>query len=1191
MKCSRCQHDNEAGAKFCEECALPMAPTCANCGRQLSATAKFCPDCAHPTGLAPTTASTERFGSPQSYTPKHLAEKILTSKSALEGERKQVTVLFVDIVDSTQLAQRLGPEGMHEVLDRALRLMAEAVHRYDGTVNQFLGDGLMALFGAPVALEDHALRAVQTALAIQETIGGLAQDLRRERDVDIRVRIGLNTGLVVVGKIGDDLRMDYTAIGDTTNLAARVMALAEAGTILAAGPTHRLVEGQARSEALGPVSVKGISEPVSMHRITGRRRRSRLEISAERGLAQLVGRDRELGVLRDALARAVEGRGQVVGIVGEPGVGKSRLVYEFRQSLADDRVTWLAGHCLAYGQSTPYLPIVEILRSNFQVEEGDNLLQIDEKLRGGLRQLDPALEEILPHLRELVLSQPDEALKTLDPKTRRQKAFEAIRALTVAGSQRAPLVLVIEDLHWIDRTSEDYLAFLVESLAGLRAVIITTHRPGYAVRWADKTYCTQVALDVLGEPETAAIVRALFDTDDVPAELVRLVHEKAEGNPLFVEEIARSLVERGVAVRRNGGMVWAREVPVDFPETAQDIIRARIDRLDEPVKRTAQTAAVIGRQFGMRLLGAVADTRALIQEVLDVLRHAELIHETRVFPELEYIFKHAIIQDVAYQSILERRRKELHRAIGQAIEELYADRLTEHYEVLAHHYARSDDRAKAVEYLTKAGDKAAAVYANREAFELYGQALTLVPEGDVRQRAVISHKAGLIAFAAGELDRGLPHAQASLKLFEALGDKVNIVRTHRDLAGLYGSGAWDGAREDRALSHIEAAAALVKDDPDDVEKGLTYQRGAHLYLHRGEPATARGWAERAAEVFARLNVPMGTAFGTAVAYLGLIDEGVGYNQQNWDTVSKGRNPMIMAILGHELTLTLALARDPRRSVEWGERIYATLTETMKNPAPFFEANILRPLTFAHVLCGEQTKAAALSERVERIHTRTLLGCVWEDGMCIGLRHFRDGDWNRARAALEEALRELGARNQVGAISGCSFALGNLEMALGRYREAEDLLQRSLAICRNGGNILFQLWVLPSLAELYVETGRLNEARRCVEDAAALMASDRNWYGLPGGVDLARALVAASERKWKEAEQEFENAVAINRRYELPFDEAKALATWGRMSLLRAASGDRERARERLGAALETFQRVGAVREVEKVRAALEPLRA
>jgi class 3 adenylate cyclase len=268
---------------------------------------------------------------PGSYTPKHLAERILTFKSALEGERKQVTVLFCDVVGSTRLAERLGAEAMHEVMDRALRLMAESVHRYEGTVNQFLGDGLMALFGAPAALEDHALRAVQAALAIQDAIGELSQDLQRERDVDIRVRIGLNTGLVVVGKIGDDLRMDYTAIGDTTNLAARVMALAEAGTILAAGATHRLVDGHVRSEVLGPVSVKGISEPVTVYRITGQRRRSRLEISAERGLARLVGRERELGVVRDALVRALEGRGQVVGIVGEPGAGKSRLVYEFRQ--------------------------------------------------------------------------------------------------------------------------------------------------------------------------------------------------------------------------------------------------------------------------------------------------------------------------------------------------------------------------------------------------------------------------------------------------------------------------------------------------------------------------------------------------------------------------------------------------------------------------------------------------------------------------------------------------------------------------------------------------------------------------------------------------------------------------------------------------------------------------------------------
>ena len=368
MKCLRCQHENRPAAKFCEECAAPLVRTCANCGATLSPTAKFCSECAHSVA-APAPSAASRFGRTEAYTPRHLADKILTSKAALEGERKQVTVLFCDIVDSSRLAERLDPEAMHEVMDRALRLMAEAVHRYEGTVNQFLGDGLMALFGAPVALEDHAFRGVQAALAIQETLSGYSEQLKRDRGVELDLRLGLNTGLVVVGRIGDDLRMDYTAVGDTTHLASRVQGVAEPGTILITEATHRLVEGYVRTEGLGPVAVKGRNDPIRLYRVMGRRRgRTRLDMRVDRGLTELVGRERHLAMLHECLARVRAGRGRVVGIVGEPGAGKSRLLYELRKSLEGERVTWLEGHCVAYGQTTPYLPILGMLRTNFQIE-------------------------------------------------------------------------------------------------------------------------------------------------------------------------------------------------------------------------------------------------------------------------------------------------------------------------------------------------------------------------------------------------------------------------------------------------------------------------------------------------------------------------------------------------------------------------------------------------------------------------------------------------------------------------------------------------------------------------------------------------------------------------------------------------------------------------------------------------------
>jgi predicted ATPase/class 3 adenylate cyclase len=717
------------------------------------------------------------------YTPRHLMERVLTTRSALEGERKQVTVLFGDIADSSALAQQLDPEVMYRLLDQVLRLMAEAVHRYEGTVNQYLGDGLMALFGAPVALEDHAFRAVQAALTIQETIRGYSAQVHRDHGLEVRLRLGLNTGLVVVGRIGDDLRMDYTAVGNTTHLASRMQTLADPGTILLTEATHSLVKDYVHSEALRTVQVRGQRQPVQVYKVTGRRRwRSRLEISAERGLTQLTGRQRELALLHDCLRRAEGGHAQVVGIVGEAGLGKSRLLYEFHASVAAGRVYWLEGHCGARGQTTPYGLLLEILRMHFQIEEEDNPLQLQEKLRQGVRRLDGGLEDTLPFLEALfALPGADAALRHLEPRTRRQQTFEAIRALGFAGSQYRPHVLVCENLHWIDRSSEDCLAFLIEHLADQPVCVITTNRPGYTAPWADKTYYTPMALNLFTEGETEAMVAALLGSHDLPPNLLRLIQEKAGGNPLFIEEVTYALVERGALIRHHNSVQWTGDAEVEFSATIQDIIRARLDRLQEPVKRTVQTAAVIGREFGLHLLTRLSDTAAAVRHHLETLKQVEFIHEKRLFPELEYRFKHAVIQDVAYDSLLVQRRRELHGAIGQAIEALYADRLEEQATILAYHYARSVHQDKAIVYALRAGDQAMRLHARAEATTYYEQALTMaraLPALPEAQRAQIDAalKLATVGATREDFERDRQNLEQACVLAEALGDELRLAQ-------------------------------------------------------------------------------------------------------------------------------------------------------------------------------------------------------------------------------------------------------------------------------------------------------------------------------------------------------------------------------------------------------------------------------
>jgi class 3 adenylate cyclase/tetratricopeptide (TPR) repeat protein len=830
-----------------------------------------------------------------------LTDRVLTLRSALEGERKQVTVLFVDIVDSSQLAERLDLEVVHELMDRVLRLMAEAVHRYQGTVNQFLGDGLMALFGAPIALEDHAVRAAQAALAIQETVEAYSRKFAEEHGMTVRLRQGLNSGPVVVGKIGDDLRMDYTAIGDTTNLADRMQELAEPGTILMTEATHRLVAGYVRSEPLGSITLKGRREALSVFRLTGRRRRrTRLEVSVEAGLTDLVDRTRELMVLRESFARAKEGHGQVVALVGEPGVGKSRLLHEFRRSLEDERFIWLEGHCVAYGQATPYLPVLDMCRANFQIEDGDSTLQIEAKLRQSIHRIDPELERVLPYLFELFGLTGAGELAHLDPKERRRQTFEAVRALTLAGGHRRVQVFVFEDLQWIDQTSEAYLDFVVERLSVTPALLLTTHRPGATIPWADKAYFTRLDLELFGEEEMRALVGHLLGGGPAPPEVIRIIHEKAEGNPLFVEEITKSLRERGVLVERAGEHIWSPHGSVSVPGTIKDIVNARLDHLQEPVKRTLQLAAVIGRQFGADLLTQVAEHEHDVPHHLEILKGLELIRETRAFPVPEYAFKHALIQDVAYESLLGARRQELHQAVGQAIERLYADRLDEQASLLAHHYSRSTHPDRMIDWALLAGDRAARLYANAEATLYYEQALAtararLGPEARAAEIDAVVRLAAVGATHREVIERDRVNLARAQTLAEEVGDAT------RQAQVLYWLGRVDyvRGRPATAIDYARQSLDIAERLEDDRLAALPVNLMGRIYWQQSDFTEAAQLLGRSAEQMHQLgnkteeSTAAGFA-GVALAYLGDFERALEYVTRGVEVAVAIQNPFAEA---------------------------------------------------------------------------------------------------------------------------------------------------------------------------------------------------------------------------------------------------------------------------------------------------------
>jgi class 3 adenylate cyclase len=619
-------------------------------------------------------------------------------------------VLFADLKGSTELIRDLDPEQAQALLDPALHAMMEAVHRYEGTVNQVLGDGIMALFGAPLAHEDHAVRACYAALAMQDTMQRYAEEVRRTQGLLVQMRVGLNSGDVVVRAIGNDLHMDYSAVGQTTHLAARMEQLAASGRILLTAATLRLAEGLVQVTALGPVPVKGLVEPVEVYELAGASViRQRLQASAGRGLTRFVGRQPELTTLQQTLAHAGLGRGQVVAIVGEAGVGKSRLVYEFVH--AHDMQGWrvLESASVSYGKATPYFPIIDLLWRYCAVDHRDDTRTVRAKVTGQVLTLDAALQDTIPALLALLEALPEDSpFRTLDPPQRRQRTLEALKRVLLRESQVQPLVLVFEDLHWIDAETQALLNSLVESLPTARMLLLVNYRPDYQHAWGSKTYYSQLRLDPLAPESAEALLQALLGDDPSLVPLTPVLIARTEGNPFFLEESVRTLVETQVLVGERGAYRLAQTLPsIQVPATVQAVLAARIDRLPPAEKHLLQAAAVIGKDVPAALLQATAAVPwEAVQRSLAHLQAAEFLYETRLFPELEYTFKHALTQEVAYNAVLLERRRGVHERAAQALEGLFAERLSEHYNALAHHYSRSGNTAKAVDYLHRAGQQA-----------------------------------------------------------------------------------------------------------------------------------------------------------------------------------------------------------------------------------------------------------------------------------------------------------------------------------------------------------------------------------------------------------------------------------------------------------------------------------------------------
>jgi class 3 adenylate cyclase len=1046
MICPACGHENRPAAKFCDECGAEI--------QGLGVSGKS--ETLTPNPLTP---------SPRSYTPKHLADKILQSKCALEGERKQVTVLFADVKGSMELEEQLDPEEWSQIMNRFFTLLADGVERFEGFVDKFTGDGIMALFGAPITHEDHAQRACWAGLHLQESLRAYADELRRTRGLNFSVRMGLNSGDVVVGQIGDDLRMDYTAQGHTVGLAQRTEQLAEAGRAYLTEHTAALVGDYFRLRDLGAFTLKGVRHPVHIHELEGAGPlRTRFDVARARGFSRFVGRADEMAAVEAAMARAFEGQGRAIGVVGEPGVGKSRLCHEVTERARAQGVRVHTAHCVAHGQMVPFLPVLELMRDFFGLTEQDGGEAARRKIAGTLLLLDQALRDALPLFFDFLgVADPADPPLRMEPEARQRGLFAIVKQIGQARSRREPSLLLLEDLHWIDGGSAPFVETLVDAVATTRTLLLVTFRPEYHAGWMQKSQYLQLPLLPLGAEASGELLHELLGSDPSVRALAERIRERTAGNPFFAEEIVQALADAGSLDGSKGA--YRLRTPVEtlvLPASVQVVLGARIDRLPEREKHVLQTAAVIGKEFGEPVLRRVEGLpEAELAAALRALADADLVYETALYPEAEYAFKHPLTQEVAYGSQLGERRKRIHAAVARAIEATSAQKLDEQAALLAHHWERAGEVLAAATWHGRAADWAGA--RDRETMNRHWARvralLADVPESaETRELGVVARTRmihNIIFLGDTGVDTAVLFAEGMALAARLEGPAPRVI-----LLSEYGGVPAQAGQMHEGLAHLSEGVALADRSGDPFLRFMARTPySAYLAVAGRLRETVRiateaealcgGDSDFGAEITGFSPYCMSlVARGFATAFLGYPVDAVEVIERAIGIARRRRDAEAGAWAHTTASAVYELLGDGGAALRQGGQ---ALEMAEASGGPLFRALALGYLAEAHEVAGQWAEASGVAESALAIIRTRRVGSLAEPECLTVLAHAHLGLGAPARAleAAEEAVaraRERGLRVQeIRALLARAHVLIATEGAPARSRVDADLRDAAAVI--------------------------------------------------------------------------------------------------------------------------------------------------